>query len=457
MARALYVMALEPESGKSIVSLGLMEMLSRHVDRVGYFRPVVRAGDSPDVSIELMRSQYHLNQSYEESFGVTTAQTRHVVGSADAESIIADILGKFEEVSRRCEIVLVDGSDYLGASAAFEFEMNVAMAANLAAPVVVVSRAHDHRPDQISGALHAAHGSLLDHEVPVIGYVINRVDSSKLEDLKSEVADLGAPAWYLPEIPTMLLPTVGQVCDYLGAELLLGDQANLDRTVGAVRVAAMTVPNLLGRLVNDSLLIVPADRSDVIMAALASKYSMQAPRVAGLVLTGGFDPDPHVFNFVKGFAGPQTPVMQVQGDTYDTVAKLKDLRPEIEARDERKISLALGLFETHVDTTELAKLVQVTESTVVTPLMFENRLLRQARSAKQRVVLPEGDDDRVLTAADRLLQREVCDLTILGRPDRIQDRAKSLGLHLDGATLIDPNTSPLREEFTVQLYELRKH
>lgn len=457
MARALYVMSLEPESGKSIVSLGLMEMLSSHLDRVGYFRPVVRDDDAPDVTIELMRSQYHLQQSYEESFGVTTAQTRHVGGLDDAEPTITKILTKFEELARNCEFVLIEGTDHTGASAAFEFALNVTIAANLAAPVIVVCRAHDHSPDQISGALHAARASLRDHDLTIVGYVVNRVSKSKLAELSQDVEDLEAPTWLLPEEPRLLRLTVRAVADHLGASQLLGHPTNLDRAVNAVRVAAMTLPNLLGWLEPDTLIMTPGDRSEVILAGLTARFSETAPRIAGIVLTGGLDPHPAVLNFVSGLAGPQTPLLQVQGDTYSNAASLAELRPEIRASDERKITAALALFEAHVDTNELAEQVQLAQSEIVTPLMFENRLLRQARSDRQHIVLPEGDEDRVLTAADRILQRDVCDLTILGDPNTIRDRAKALGLHLEAATLIDPTNSPLRKSFAAELHELRKH
>jgi len=457
VTRALYVMSMEPESGKSIVSLGLMEMLSRHLDRVGYFRPVVRDETGPDVTIELMRDRYKLAQTYDESFGVTTADTRRLGGPTDVDTIIGRILTKFEDLASRCEIVLVEGTDHTGASAAFEFELNARMAANLGAPVVVVSRAHDHRPDQISGALHAAHAALMDRDLTVVSYIVNRVHESHLDALASEVSDLGAPTWFLPENPRMLLPSLRQVADQLDAQVLLGEADDLDRTVGAIHIGAMTVPNLLPRLEADSLIVTPGDRDDVIIAGLTARFSDNVPSVAGIMLTGGLPPDPRVMEFAEGLSGIPTPLMSTSIDTSASVGALTQLRPEIRASDARKISAALGLFETHVDTTELAKLVEISESTVVTPLMFENRILRQARSVKKHIVLPEGNDDRILLAADLLLQREVCELTILGDEDAIRDRAKALGLHVELAQIIDPTTSPHRVAFANELIELRKH
>jgi phosphate acetyltransferase len=72
-------------------------------------------------------------------------------------------------------------------------------------------------------------------------------------------------------------------------------------------------------------------------------------------------------------------------------------------------------------------------------------------------VLPEGDDDRILQAADILLRRSVVDLTVLGDVDEINARAAALGLDLSGADVVDPRESPLRERFAARYHELRKH
>jgi phosphate acetyltransferase len=94
---------------------------------------------------------------------------------------------------------------------------------------------------------------------------------------------------------------------------------------------------------------------------------------------------------------------------------------------------------------------------VIGPELFERNLLIKAREKDAHIVLPEGDDDRILTAADQLLRAKVCRLTILGNPDEIAGRAKELGLDLSGATLTDPSEGNQLEEFATEFAELRKH
>jgi phosphate acetyltransferase len=89
--------------------------------------------------------------------------------------------------------------------------------------------------------------------------------------------------------------------------------------------------------------------------------------------------------------------------------------------------------------------------------MFTYRLLDRARSDRKRIVLPEGEDDRILKAAGRLLQRGVADLTILGEEPQIRARAAELGVDMSAAVVLNPRTSELCDKFAEQYAELRKH
>ncbi|WP_445227777.1 phosphate acetyltransferase [Corynebacterium sp. H128] len=94
---------------------------------------------------------------------------------------------------------------------------------------------------------------------------------------------------------------------------------------------------------------------------------------------------------------------------------------------------------------------------VMSAEVFEAWLLERAKNANSHVVLPEGDDDRILQAAHALLVDDTVRLTILGDPAAINSRAAELGLDLSKASLVDHLTTPLAEEFAADFHELRKH
>ena len=105
----IYVASLEPESGKSLVSFGAMEVAATASGRVGYFRPVIAKSPERDRVIEMMRSRFRLAQDYEESYGVTTEDTRGLGESVDP-ALVHAILAKFEVLARSCDVVVVEGT-----------------------------------------------------------------------------------------------------------------------------------------------------------------------------------------------------------------------------------------------------------------------------------------------------------------------------------------------------------
>jgi phosphate acetyltransferase len=426
------------------------------VQRIGYFRPVIRAGDLHDQRIELFRSRYRLDQSYDESYGITTAQTRDYGGNHVDPALVGSIIERFQRLAARCDYVVVEGTDYTGASKAFEFALNAEIASNLGAAGLIVLRASEHTPEQVRGALRAAIDGLGERGVPTVAAFVNRFTPQDEAAVRAAVADALVPVWLLPEQPSLAMPSIREVADASGAQLLLGMPEDLARAVPDIKVAAMSVPRLLDHLSEGTLLITPGDRSDVLMAAYSSRQSDAIPSVSGVVLTGGLRPDPSVMRFAEGVHGSGMPVLITELDTFDTAASVATLQAEIGPGDDRRIADALSLFEEHVDEAVLESRVEVTRSTTLTPMMFEHQLMERARSDRKHIVLPEGADDRILTAADRLLRRNVVDLTILGRPDDIAERARTMGLDLAAASIVDPEADPLRGQFADDLVEIRR-
>jgi phosphate acetyltransferase len=454
--RALYLTSVEASSGKSVVAIGLMETLTRSVSRVGYFRPVIRFADRIDSQIELMRARYRLDQTYDESYGVTGRDTRDFGGSHVDPALVSKIIERFQVLAARCDYVLVEGTDYQGASRAFQFALNAEIASNLGATALVALSAANFRPDQVNAALTAAIEGLADRGVPTVGAFVNRVRPDDSGAMAEAFRDSSVPVWFLPDVPSLGHPTIREIGGATGARLVAGNEEDLGRAVPDVKVAAMSVPRLLDRLKPGSLVVTPGDRSDILVAAFATRQSDAIPAVSGLLLTGGLTPDPTLLRLAQGIKDQAMPILMTNLDTYETAAAIAQVTAEIRPEDDRKVADALSLFEENVDEALLESRIEVTRSTTLTPMMFEHQLVERARAQRMHIVLPEGDDDRILQAADRLLRRNVVDLTILGRPDALSDRARVLGLDIAGARIIDPQTDPLRAEFAKDLVELRR-
>jgi len=458
VARTVYIAALEPDTGKSVVALGLMEVLAGRTDRVGFFRPIVGAG--PDRLIELVRERYRLRTDPAAMGGVSYAEVHELTAAGRTEELVGRVVERFRELERGCDAVLCVGSDFTDVSTATEFALNLAIADNIGASVLAVVSGRRKSAADVVAAVRFARDALASAGSAVVAVVANRVDPLDVEEVRAGLdVDGGAPAYVVPHDPVLVEPTVGEVATQTGARVLVGDPDELDREVRAVVVAAATLPTVLDHLSEGALVLTPGDRAEIVLGMLAATLSPGAPHVSGLLLTTGLLPDPRVQRILDGLA-PHTPVLAVDTDTFVTAQLVGRVQGRLTARSGRKIAAALGAVQRHVDVDELARRVEVSRSGRVTPLMFEYDLVERARADRKHVVLPEGTDDRVLRATEILLRRGVAAITLLGPPAQVRSRAAVLGLDISAAAVLDPTaleSDELRERFAQTYAKARAH
>ena len=459
MARSIYITSVEGHTGKSTVALGMLDTLSHQTRRVGVFRPVARSSDSRDYVLEMLLAHDGVDLSYEECIGVGYDDVH-----ADADAALSEIVSRFKAVERQCDAVVILGSDYTDVGSPTELGFNARIAANLGAPVLLVlgGQQHDEQgarsPGDLRQILSLASTELAAAHAGVIGIIANRVDPGMLDAVVSELsADSdGVPVWAIPEDPFLIAPSVGSIMEAVRGTLVSGDEALLGRESLGVVVAAMSMENVLTRLIEGGVVVIPGDRSDVLLAVLMANAAETFPSVAGVILNGGFELVPQVAQLIDGLDN-SLPIISTTLGTYDTALRITQTRGRLAADSQRKYDTALALFEQYVDAGLLLERLDVSRTDVVTPLMFEYDLLDRARSNPQHIVLPEGGDDRILRAASTLLRRSVARLTILGDEGEIRARSAELGLDLSEADILSPLDPELRERFAVEYAKLREH
>jgi phosphate acetyltransferase len=436
------------------VALGLVEILSTRVEKVGFYRPIVSSGSEADPQIELIRRRYRLETPYDEMHALSDDEGQAAIASGVFDQVEQRVVSSFRELERRCDVVICEGTDFTGASPALDFEMNAGLAKLLDAPVLVVVTGADTR--SIVKSARVARESLEGRGCSLFGVIANRVPPELLDEVGAELAGRfeGQPVAVLPERPELAFPTMGDVATALGARAANSSADGLYREVRDVTVAAMSVEHFLDDLSDGTLVVVPGDRPDIVVASLVSTVSAELPAVAGIVLTGGYELDPTLRRLV---AEAPFPVLEAPGQTYPVANAIGAVRPLLTADNERRIASALGLFEAHVDAAQLERHISIERPRHMTPTMFEYELIERARADRRHIVLPEGDDERVLRAADILLRRGVVDLTLLGDADEVRRRAAALALDLDGARIVDPASAPERDDYAAAYHELRRH
>ncbi len=230
----------------------------------------------------------------------------------------------------------------------------------------------------------------------------------------------------------------------------------MDRESLGLIVAAMSLPNVLDRLVPDVTVIAPSDRTDLIPGLMLAHQSGTFPTLAGIVLTGGYA-IPETIQRLSSGVQQDLPIALTTLGTFATAERLLRVRGPMTKASVNKIESARRSFAEQVDQAALLKAIDVSGSGVLTPLMFEYQLMERARSDRRHIVLPESSDDRILQAAAILLRRGVADLTLLGEENKVRARASALGLDLDRVSILSPSDPDLVERFAAAYAEARAH
>ena len=449
-ATAIYIAAPEPETGKSTIALGLLHRLTATVAKVGVFRPITRADADRDYILDLLLGHTTAGLSYEQCVGVTYQELH-----ADSDAALAGIVDAYHAMAEACDVVVIVGSDYTDVARPAELAINARIAVNLGAPLLLTVSGKGRTATEVAGVVDVCLAELGTQRAHTAAVVANRCEPAELAAVREALRRFRQRSYVLPEEPLLSAPTVAELEKALGGTPVSGEASLREREVMGVLVAGMTADHVLERLTDGVAVITPGDRSDVLLAVASAHAAEGFPSLSCIVLNGGFDLHPSIAALVAGLR-LRLPIVATTLGTYDTASAAASARGRVTATSHRKIDTALALVETHVDITDLLAQLAIPIPTVTTPQMFIHQLTLQARSDRKHIVLPEGDDDRILRSAGRVLQRRVAGLTILGDEAQIRQRSGELGVDLDGANIIDPRTSELRCEFADQYAELRK-
>lgn len=462
MSDNLFITATEAKSGKSAISLGVMEMLLRKMTKVGFFRPIINVDPTSkkmDDDINLIVSHFKLEIPYEYMYGYTAEEASNLISLGKEEELLEGIIRKYNQLKEHYAFILCEGTDFASSTAAFEFDINGEISKNLGAPVLLVANAYQKSIDDTVRSIELAHDSLEEKGCQTIATIVNRPDPKDKEAILTILNEKGLTkeqlVYAVPDEEFLGKPTIGEIARLMEAKVLYGKD-QLNRHAYNFTVAAMHLPNFLARIAYGSLIITPGDRSDVIVACLAAMSSRTIEHISGLLLTGGLQPEEPIWKLIKG--SPRVPpILSVKENTFPAAMIASNIHAKISPDDIQKATRALEFFEEHVDVEQLGEKIIITRTDFVTPKMFEYQLLQRARTQKQHIVLPEGEEERILQAADILLRREVVDITLLGNEQVIRDKITQLELHMDTVNIIDPLQSEFTDDYVQTYYELRKH
>ena len=448
MARSIYIASPNAGTGKSTVALGLIVCLTKVVAKVGVFRPFVDSRDE-DPFLNLLLARSGSATPAAQCIGVTWDEYH-----AAPEESLSRIVDAYRAVARDHDVVIIDGSDFTDVAGTPELDLNARVAANIGVPVLLVVSGRG-APEDVRASVEVSVAEIAENHARTVAVIANRCPAATRGAVAAALSGIeGLTVTTLPEVPLLSAPSVREIADAVEGTLIAGDAALLEREAEGVLVAAMDVSHVLERLAEGQVVIVPADRSAVIISLAAAHASTGFPNLAGLVLNGGFRVAPHVLKLIHGLEQP-LPVITSPLDTFAAASVAGSLRGRLGGASEHKLDVAVTTFEQETDLGALLATLEVEPSDVVTPIMFQAELVEHARAVRKTIVLPESDDDRILRAADAIMRRGIADIVLLGDETAVRARAAELGLNISAARVVSTSDPALSEKYAAEFARLR--
>ncbi|MCB9536574.1 MAG: phosphate acetyltransferase [Myxococcales bacterium] len=459
-------------NGLTSISLGLVRAFQRLRVRVGFCKPVAQPHGDPravDGAVELARRVTHVDAPDP----IPREDVERMLAAGDEQLLLEYVVETCHRAARDVDVLIVEGLVPVD-DAVYGTGLNMGMARALDARVVLVGAPEGRSPAEMAAAIGLAARSYGTVGDGLFGAVLNKVRDDADEppgEVIDEVGVASVPAevWrsygaalrsegvqclgLVPFSPVLAAPRVREVAQSLGAEILRA--GGLDRRVHTIEVGAMTPPNLVRKgLRRGTLVITPGDRSDTLMAcALAEQAGLH---LAGVLLTGDLEPDAEVMGLCEPAFVAGLPVLRVPQNTFAAAREATQLARDVPHDDPQRAERVIDTVAGGLDLMALSAVVRDDREPHISPPAFRYSLIERARAANKRIVLPEGEEPRTITAAVICARRGIARCALVGNPDVIAATAKRQGLTLpDAVEVLDPRDHV--DRFVEPLVALRAH
>ena len=476
MSRTIILIPISTGVGLTSVSLGLIQSLEQKGAKVGFMKPISQPNsgeDQLDRTTSIIRTSTALETA--EPFMLSVAES--LIGQNQSDVLLEKIVEKHQQLTKNSEIVVVEGL-IPTRKHGYANSINYEIAQALDAEIILVAAPATETPAELKERVEAAASLFGGKNNPnLLGVVINkfnapidesgrtRPDLTEIFDSfqhshnnESELTKLFATGsikllacvpWSAELIATRAIDLV----KHLGAAII--NEGDINRRIRGITFCARSLPNMVEHFRAGNLLVVSADRPDVIVAAaLAASNGIE---IGGMLLTGGYKIDAQINKLCQHvFESSKLPIFRIEGNTWQTALSLQSFNLEVPVDDKERIESIKRYMSEQFDAEFINGLVVgSTRLRRLSPPAFRFQLTELARAAKKRIVLPEGDEPRTIKAAALCAERGIAECILLADPASVQRVAEAQGVQLGkGITIINP--ADVRENYVNRLVELRK-
>lgn len=466
MSKNIYIASISPNTGKSVICLGLMAAFRGIVERVGYFKPIgtkYKKNQSNDKEVIMIQDTFNIETNIKDLNPLSIKEAANYIAKNEKEQLVKIIQKTFVKIEKENDVVFIDGTDYMGNLNAFEFDINAEIANNCNAGILLIVDGYKRTEDEIVSDILTSKDSFDENSSLLIGVIINKIDNEQLLKRKNEIKNLLKRKnielfGMVPYNEILPKPRINDIVKSLNGEVLIGKEY-LNKIALDTIIVSMTFENALKYLNNNTLIVTGGDRNEIILGSIVSSISATFPKISGLILTGNILPNNRILDLIKALPGYVSfPIIKVPDDTLTTMNRIKSLTVHISSNDEEKIEAGKSLILEHVDYRQIHEKLNIKRIRKRTPEIFKFELIETARSIKKKIVLPEGYEPRTLQAVQKVRNMDIADIILLGNPDNIINIANSLSITLDdGIEILDPIKSEHFDDFVETYTELRKH
>lgn len=357
MAKKIFIAATMQNDGKTTVSLGLIAALKKRFDRIGFIKPIgqrylVEQGYKVDEDSVLIEEVFGIKCNIKDMSPIAIERgfTERFIEKGADENYAQQITDAYEHVAKDNDLVIIEGTGHAGVGSVLNLS-NASVAKLLGADVLLISSGGVGKPiDEMM-----LNRALFDKEgVKIAGVVVNKVLKEKYERITKLVKKGLAQKDFnvfgvLPYQKVLDIPTMREIREELNIHTLYeGD--SFDKPVENVLIGAMNVKDALQFIRNNSLMIIPGDRDDMIEAACKihqGKIKLKRDcRVSGIIISGGLMPKRGSVNNLNKY---KVPTLITKEDTYKIAARINSMVVKLKPQDAEKIKIIVDMVEDCID------------------------------------------------------------------------------------------------------------
>ncbi len=451
-----YLAPVNADAGLTSVSLGLVRSLEREGFKVGFVKPVAQSG-AYNEQIELSTHFAEVLCHIAAPAPIAASHCERLLREGKRDQLMEEVVAVVEQAGDACDVLIVEGL-VADTQTPFATSVNAEIARNLSADVLFVTSAAGHEAGEIVDKLELAAQQYAAFGMRRLGgFLLNKAphghEQTQLVDDIDRLSTIHLRLLgVIPYEARFNAPRLIDVAQLLG--LRIDHPGHITRTrVHDIVIGARAVENLIERLRPGALLVTPGDRQDVLMAAALA--ALRGVPLAGVLLTCGALPHPRVEYLIQPAKQTGLPVLSTDHDTFHIAAKLSRLSRHVPADDRERMEQIIEFVAEQIDSASLVQQIGQPSERRLSPPAFRHQLVRLAREAGRRIVLPEGDEPRTIRAAAVCRDKGIARCVLLGKPELIRQSADALGVTLEpGIDIVDPDE--VRVRYVDAMVELRR-